>query len=52
MHFFDVEKFAEQYPGYVLLGTIGIGIIWVSITKYRSLRFVENKTVHIQFLEV
>jgi len=27
MHFFDVEKFAEQYPGYILLGILGIVII-------------------------
>lgn len=52
MHFFDVEKFAEQYPNQILLGIFGTGIIWMGLKKYKSLRFVENKTVHIQFLEV
>jgi len=51
MYFFDVEKFAEQYPGEILLGILGIVLIWVTIKKYKSLRFIENKNVHIQFLE-
>jgi len=51
MYFFDVEKFAEQYSGKILLGILGIVLIWMSIKKYRSLRFIENKNVHIQFLE-
>ena len=52
MYFFDVEKFAEQYSGQILLGIFGIGIIWMGIKKYRSLRFINKQAVRIQFLEV
>ena len=51
MYFFDVEKFAEQYSGEVLLGVIAIGLVWMGIKKYKSLRLVDKRNVHIQFLE-
>jgi len=51
MYFFDVEKFAEQYPGYILLGILGIVIIWLGVKKYKSLRFIDRQDVRIQFLE-
>lgn len=51
MYFFDVEKFVEQYPGEILLGIVGIELVWMGIKKYRNLRFVDKKDVHIQFLE-
>ncbi|HIQ27735.1 MAG TPA: hypothetical protein EYH42_04470 [Sulfurovum sp.] len=52
MYFFDIEKFAEQYLGQILLGILGIGIIWTGMRKYRSLRFIDKQDVRIQFLEV
>lgn len=52
MHFFDLEKFAEQYPGYILLGILGIVIIWMVVKKYRSLRFIDKQDICIQFLEM
>jgi small neutral amino acid transporter SnatA (MarC family) len=52
MYFFDVEKFAEQYPGQILLGVIAIGMVWMGIKKYKKLRFIDKRNVRIHLLEV
>lgn len=52
MYLFDVEKFADQYPGEVLFGIVVIGIIYIGVKTYRRLRFNDLKHgVRIQFLE-
>lgn len=51
MYFFDVGKFAEQYSSEILLGILGIGLVWLGVKKYKSLRFIEKQDVRIQFLK-